>query len=111
MLERHRELYAACLARYRLMGLAAKDNLANAKKQGVKDAVFAKKRGCRYLTWPRALVYKMLRNFRPASKLEYPSSSAPSVLTVHLEGWEGFGRMSGVRLCPTTLVLARTKLN
>jgi IS5 family transposase len=46
-------------------GFASKDNLAFAKRHGVKDAVFAKKRGLSVLAMAKsAWVYRALRNFR-----------------------------------------------
>jgi transposase, IS5 family len=47
-------------------GLASQENLATAKSIGVKDVIFAKKRGWKLLDMVKSLwVYKELRNFRP----------------------------------------------
>ena len=46
-------------------GFASKDNLEKAKKGGVRDMVFAKKRGLKVLDMAKSeWVYKKLRNFR-----------------------------------------------
>lgn len=46
-------------------GFASKDNLKEAKREGVRDAVFAKKRGLKILDMAKShWVYKKLRNFR-----------------------------------------------
>lgn len=46
-------------------GFASKDNLKEAKRAGVRDAVFAKKRGFKILDMAKSQwVYKKLRNFR-----------------------------------------------
>lgn len=46
-------------------GFASKENLANAKRLGIKDAMFAKKRGLGLLEMVKShWVYKKLRNFR-----------------------------------------------
>ena len=46
-------------------GFASQENLATAKRLGVKEAMFAKKRGLRPLDMVKSLwVYRKLRNFR-----------------------------------------------
>jgi IS5 family transposase len=46
-------------------GFASQENLADAKSMGVKDVMFAKKRGLSLLAMVKSLwVYKKLRNFR-----------------------------------------------
>ena len=66
MLERQREIYG----RYPLKaaldgGFASKDNLKEAKKNGVKDVCFAKKRGLEVADMCRSeYVYNRLRRFR-----------------------------------------------
>lgn len=46
-------------------GFASKDNLEKAKASGIRDLVFAKKRGLKILDMARSeWVYKKLRNFR-----------------------------------------------
>jgi IS5 family transposase len=66
MLERQRQIYS----RYPLKvamggGFASKDNLAQAKQNGVKDVYFAKKRGLQAADMCRSeYVYSRLRRFR-----------------------------------------------
>jgi len=95
-------------------GFASKDNLANAKKRGVKDAVFAKKRGLSVLDMAKSTwVYKVLRNFRAGIE------AGISVLKRAFgfdrctwKGWEGFGRYVWSSIVSyNLLVLARIKLN
>jgi hypothetical protein len=81
MLERHKDNYGRMPRQISADGgFASKDNLAYAKGNGVKDAVFAKKRGLSVLDMAQSAT-RYSATSGPASKLEYPSSSAPSVLT------------------------------
>ena len=115
MLERHRELYGRMPRQVSADGgFAAKDNLANAKKQGVKDAVFAKKRGLSVLDMAKSTwVYKMLRNFRAGIEAGISVlKRAFGLDRCTWKGWEGFGRYVWSSIVSyNLLVLARTKLN
>ena len=94
-------------------GFASKDNLAFAKNNGVKDAVFAKKRGLSLLDMAKSSwVYKKLRNFRAGIE------SGISVLKRAFgldrctwSGWEGFKRyvLSSI-VSYNLLVIARIRL-
>ena len=71
-------------------GFASKDNLAFAKEQGVKDAVFAKRRGLSILDMAMSSwVYKKLRNFRAGIS---PLKRAFGLDRCTWSGWEGFKR-------------------
>lgn len=65
MFDRHKDVYG----RYRLKaaldgGFASKDNLESAKRKGIKDVCFAKKRGIEVEDMCRSeWVYKRLRRF------------------------------------------------
>jgi transposase, IS5 family len=73
-------------------GFASRDNLRRAKSQGVKDVMFAKKRGLGVLEMVRSLgVYKKLRNFRAG--LEANISRLKRVFGLercNWRGWPGF---------------------
>ncbi len=115
ILERHRELYGRMPRQVSADGgFAAKDNLANAKKQGVKDAVFAKKRGLSVLDMAKSTwVYKMLRNFRAGIEAGISVlKRAFGLDRCTWKGWEGFGRYVWSSIVSyNLLVLARTKLD
>lgn len=66
MLVRHGEIYGQAPRQVSADGgFACQENLAYAKANGVKDAVFAKKRGLSVLDMAKSSwVYKKLRNFR-----------------------------------------------
>jgi IS5 family transposase len=95
-------------------GFASKDNLAYAKGNGVKDAVFAKKRGLSVLDMAKSTwVYKVLRNFRAGIEAGISTlKRAFGLDRCTWKGWEGFGRYVWSSIVSyNLLVLARTKLN
>ena len=94
-------------------GFASQDNLAFAKRHGVKDAVFAKKRGLSVLAMAKsAWVYKALRNFRAGIEAGISTlKRAFGLDRCTWKGWEGFGRYVWSSIVSyNLLVLARTKL-
>jgi len=113
-LEHHKEQYGMMPRQVTADGgFASKDNLAFAKDNGVRDAVFAKKRGLSILDMAKsAWVYKKLRNFRAGIE------SSISVLKRAFgldrctwSGWEGFKRYVLSSIVPyNLLVIARIKL-
>jgi IS5 family transposase len=95
-------------------GFASKDNLAYAKGHGVKDAVFAKKRGLSVLDMAKSTwVYKVLRNFRAGIEAGISIlKRAFGLDRCTWKGWEGFGRYVWSSIVSyNLLVLARTKLD
>lgn len=94
-------------------GFASKENLAFAKENGVKDAVFAKKRGLSVLDMAKsAWVYKKLRNFRAGIEAGISTlKRAFGLDRCTWSGWEGFKRyvLSSI-VSYNLLVLARIKL-
>jgi IS5 family transposase len=115
MLERHKETYG-CLPRQVSAdgGFASKDNLVYAKGHGVKDAVFAKKRGLSVLDMAKSTwVYKVLRNFRAGIEAGISIlKRAFGLDRCTWKGWEGFRRyvLSSI-VSYNLLVLARIKLD
>lgn len=114
LLEHHKEQYGMMPRQVTADGgFASKDNLAFAKESGIRDAVFAKKRGLPILDMAKsAWVYKKLRNFRAGIE------SSISVLKRAFgldrctwSGWEGFKRyvLSSI-VSYNLLVIARIKL-
>ena len=94
-------------------GFASQDNLAFAKKHGVRDAVFAKKRGLPVLAMAKsAWVYRALRNFRAGIEAGISTlKRAFGLDRCTWKGWEGFGRYVWSSIVSyNLLVLARTKL-
>lgn len=94
-------------------GFASQDNLAFAKKHGVKDAVFAKKRGLSVLAMAKsAWVYRALRNFRAGIEAGISTlKRAFGLDRCTWKGWQGFGRYVWSSIVSyNLLVLARTKL-
>jgi IS5 family transposase len=94
-------------------GFASKDNLAYAKGNGVKDAVFAKKRGLSVLDMAKSTwVYKVLRNFRAGIEAGISIlKRAFGLDRCTWKGWEGFGRYVWSSIVSyNLLVVARTKL-
>jgi len=94
-------------------GFASKNNLAYAKKRGVKEAAFAKKRGLSVLAMAKsAWGYKMLRNFRAG--IEAGISTLKRAFGLDRRTWkgrEGFGRYVWSSVVSyNLLVLARIKL-
>ena len=75
-------------------GFASKDNLDFAKESGVKDAVFARKRGLSVLDMAKSSwVYKKLRNFRAGIEASISVlKRAFGLDRCTWTGWEGFTR-------------------
>lgn len=73
-------------------GFASKGNLAYAKENGVKDAVFSKKRGLSIKEMAQSTwVYKRLRNFRAGIEANISTLKRAYGLTrCNWTGWEGF---------------------
>lgn len=91
-------------------GFASKENLATAKRLGVKDAMFAKKRGLRPLDMVKSLwVYRKLRNFRAG--IEATISRAKRCFGLDRctwTGWLGFQQYVWSAVCAyNVLVLSR----
>jgi IS5 family transposase len=114
MLQRQKELYSRMPRQVSADGgFASKDNLAFAKGHGVKDAVFAKKRGLSVLDMAKsAWVYKTLRNFRAGIEAGISTlKRAFGLDRCTWKGWDGFGRYVWSSIVSyNLLVLARTKL-
>lgn len=94
-------------------GFASRDNLAYAKKNGVKDAVFAKRRGLSVVDMAKsAWVYKALRNFRAGIEAGISTlKRAFGLSRCSWKGWEGFRRYVWSSIVSyNLLVLARIKL-
>lgn len=94
-------------------GFASKDNLAYARGNGVKDAVFAKKRGLSVVDMAKsAWVYKALRNFRAGIEAGIATlKRAFGLSRCSWKGWEGFKRYVWSAIVSyNLLVLARVKL-
>jgi IS5 family transposase len=94
-------------------GFASKDNLAFAKGSGVKDAVFAKRRGLSITDMAKSSwVYKKLRNFRAG--IESGISALKRAFGLDRctwSGWEGFKRYVWSSIVSHNLLaLARIKL-
>jgi IS5 family transposase len=114
ILERHKDNYGRMPRQISADGgFASKDNLAYAKGNGVKDAVFAKKRGLSVLDMAKsAWVYKVLRNFRAGIEAGISIlKRAFGLDRCTWKGWEGFRRyvLSSI-VSYNLLVLARIKL-
>jgi IS5 family transposase len=95
MLDRHGEMYGKLPRQVSADGgFASAENLEYAKSSGVKDAVFAKKRGLNVLEMAKSTwVYKKLRNFRAGieaciSVLKRAFGLDRCTWT----GWDGFNR-------------------
>jgi IS5 family transposase len=73
-------------------GFASRDNLNLAKSQGVKDVMFAKKRGLRVVEMVKSLwVYKKLRNFRAGLEANISRlKRAFGLDRCNWQGWPGF---------------------
>ena len=94
-------------------GFASKDNLAFAKEHGVKDAVFARKRGLSVLDMAKSnWVYKKLRNFRAGIEAGISVlKRAFGLDRCAWTGWEGFTRYVWSNIVSyNLLVLARIRL-
>lgn len=113
-LEQHKQWYGAMPRQVTADGgFASKDNLAFAKENGVKDAVFAKKRGLSVLEMAKSTwVYKKLRNFRAGIEAGISVlKRAFGLDRCTWSGWEGFKRyiLSSI-VSYNLLVLARNRL-
>lgn len=75
-------------------GFASKSNLVYAKRSGVKDAVFSKKRGLSILGMAKSTwVYKRLKNFRAGIEANISTLKRAYGLTrCNWTGWEGFNQ-------------------
>jgi IS5 family transposase len=73
-------------------GFASRDNLRWAQSQGVKDVMFAKKRGLGVLEMVKSLwVYKKLRNFRAGIEANISRlKRAFGLARCNWQGWPGF---------------------
>lgn len=73
-------------------GFTSRDNLRRAKGQGVKDVMFAKKRGLGVLDMVKSLwVYKKLRNFRAGIEANISRlKRAFGLDRCNWQGWPGF---------------------
>jgi transposase, IS5 family len=94
-------------------GFASKDNLAFAKSNEVKDAVFAKRRSLSILDMAKSnWVYKKLRNFRAGIEAGISTlKRAFGLDRCTWSGWEGFKRYVWSSIVSyNLLVLARTRL-
>jgi IS5 family transposase len=114
MLERHKGSFSKVPRQVSADGgFASKDNLKDAKELGVKDAVFAKKRGLSVIDMARSSwVYKKLRNFRAG--IEANISTLKRAFGLHRctwKGWEGFKQYVWSSIFAYNLqVIARIKL-
>jgi transposase, IS5 family len=113
LLEQHQQWYGRMPRQVTADGgFASKDNLAFAKETGVKDAVFAKKRGLSILDMAKsAWVYKKLRNFRAGIEAGISVlKRAFGLDRCTWSGWEGFTRYVWNSIVSyNLLVIARTK--
>jgi transposase, IS5 family len=114
LLEQHRQKYGRMPRQVTADGgFASKDNLAFAKQNGVKDAVFAKKRGLSVLDMAKSSwVYKKLRNFRAGIEAGISVlKRAFGLDRCTWSGWEGFKRYVWSNIVSyNLLVLARNRL-
>ena len=114
LLEQHQQQYGRMPRQVTADGgFASKDNLAFAKENGVKDAVFAKKRGLSLLAMAKSCwVYKKLRNFRAG--IESGISALKRAFGLDRctwSGWEGFKRYVFSSIVSyNLLVIARIRL-
>ena len=95
LLEQHRQWYGKMPRQVTADGgFASKDNLAYAKDKGVKDAVFAKRRGLSIMDMAKSnWVYKKLRNFRAGIEAGISTlKRAFGLDRCTWSGWEGFKR-------------------
>jgi IS5 family transposase len=114
LLEQHREWYGRMPRQVTADGgFASKENLAFAKQNCVKDAVFAKKRGLSVLDMAKSSwVYKKLRNFRAGIEAGISTlKRAFGLDRATWTGWEGFARyvLSSI-VSYNLLVIARIRL-
>lgn len=93
MLARQEEIYGlAPLKAAADGGFASKENLRRAKKQGVRDVAFSKRRGLSVLEMVKSLwVYKKLKNFRAGIEAAISTlKRAFGLSRCTWTGWEGF---------------------
>jgi IS5 family transposase len=114
LLEQHKELFGRMPRQVTADGgFASKDNLSFAKEHGVKDAVFAKKRGLSILDMAKSnWVYKKLRNFRAGIEAGISTlKRAFGLDRCTWSGWEGFKKYVWSSIVSyNLLVLARIRL-
>ena len=115
LLEQHKEQYGSMPRQITADGgFASKENLAFAKENRVKDAVFARKRGLTILEMAKSTwVYKKLRNFRAGIEAGISALKRSFGLDrCTWSGWEGFKRyvLSSI-VSYNLLVLARIRLS
>ncbi len=93
-------------------GFASKDNLVFAKENGVKDAVFAKKRGLSILDMAKSSWVYKLRNFRAGIESSISTlKRAFGLDRCTWSGWEGFKRyVLSTIVSYNLLVIARIRL-
>jgi IS5 family transposase len=94
-------------------GFASKDNLAFAKENHVKDAVFSKRRGLSVLDMAKSnWVYKQLKNFRAGIEANISALKRRFGLSrCTWRGWRGFRRYVWSNVVSyNLLVLARIEL-
>lgn len=113
-LEQHRQWYGRMPRQVSADGgFASKGNLAFAKERGIKDAVFARKRGLAVLDMAKSnWVYKKLRNFRAGIEAGISViKRAFGLDRCTWSGWEGFKRyvLSSI-VSYNLLVMARIRL-
>ena len=113
-LEQHRQWYGKMPRQVTADGgFASKENLAFAKEEGIKDAVFARKRGLTVLDMAKSnWVYKKLRNFRAGIEAGISViKRAFGLDRCTWSGWEGFKRyvLSSI-VSYNLLVMARIRL-
>jgi transposase, IS5 family len=114
LLEQHKECFGRMPRQVTADGgFASKDNLAFAKGNGVKDAVFAKRRGLSITDMAKSSwVYKKLRNFRAGIEAGISTlKRAFGLDRCTWSGWEGFKRYVWSAIVSyNLLVLARIRL-
>ena len=114
MLERYKESFSRVPRQVSADGgFASKNNLKDAKELGVKDAVFAKKRGLSVIAMAKSSwVYKKLRNFRAGIEANISTlKRAFGLDRCNWKGWEGFRRYVWSSIFAYNLqVIARIKL-
>lgn len=114
MLERYKSVFSRVPRQVSADGgFASKDNLTDAKELGVKDAVFAKKRGLSVIDMAKSSwVYKKLRTFRAGIEANISTlKRAFGLDRCNWKGWEGFRRYVWSSIFAYNLqVIARIKL-
>ena len=114
LLEQHRQWYDRMPRQVTADGgFASRENLAFAKGKGVKDVVFAKRRGLSVLEMAKSSwVYKKLRNFRAGIEASISAlKRAFGLNRCSWSGWQGFKRYVWSSIVSyNLLVLARIRL-